>query len=370
MAEEPAPQLGIEELTGPKRLLVLSGRALPYRGPGWQTAMRHSLAWKAGSPIGTIQPLGPKEEPTTFQGMWKDRFVGAFVAAAGFNYDIALAQDLCRAMYDLVRSGNQVRVQWGPFVRTGILGSFKAEPQRLQDIAWELECVWNAFDDLTPAPAGRAPRNEADLKQRLNAMDDTLAFEPPNLAADFSAGVVSGISTLRDRASVVFDAVREVNTAVATPAQTLGAIATAVSDIRVEAESEIVRLLDAPGEFVRSLDRLSDVLSFEGWRRTQAKDVHAFRYSAQLTEGDVRQEAAPGSVGVVLMPAGVTLRSLAASIYGNPDAWNLIANANGLTGSDVPAGTPLIIPAVPAGKGVRANGNLPAERGGSASGPC
>ena len=370
MADEPAPVLVIDELSGPQRRIVLAGRALPYRGPGWQTTMRHSISWKAGSPIGTIQPLGSQEEPTTFHGMWKDRFLAPFVGAFGFDFEIRLAEDLCRAMYLLARSGNEIRVEWGSFVRSGLIGHFRAEPERTQDIAWELEFVWNSFDDQKPAPASAQNKPEADLKARLNAMDDTLAFEPPNLAEDFSAGVVSGITNLRDKASSIFDVVRQVNTALATPAQTLGAIATAVSDIQTEAESELVRLLDAPGEFVRSLDRLTDVLSFETWRRTQGRTVHAFRYSSQLTEAGVREEASPGAVGVVLMPAGVTLRALAASIYGTPDAWKLIASANGLSGSDVPAGTPLISPAVPTGKGVRADGDLQTERSGSASGPC
>lgn len=370
MADEPAPSLEIEELSGPRRFLSLSGRALPYRGPGWETTMRHSLSWKAGSPVGTLQPLGPQEEPTTFHGVWKDRFVGSFITAGGFDFDIALAQDLCRAMYVLARSGNEIRVTWGPFVRSGILHRFKAEPDRTQDIAWEAEFVWNSFDDQKPAPASAPNEPVVGLKDKLNLMDDQVAFEPPNLEPNFSASAVAGITALRDKAGVVFDKVRAVNTAVATPGQVIGAIATAVADIQVTAEDEMSRLLDAPGEFVRSLDRLVDVLSFESWRRSQARAVHAFRYSAQLTEAGQREQASPGSVGVVQMPAGVTLRALAASIYGTPDAWQLIASANGLTGSDVPAGTPLLIPAAPTGKGVKADGNLQAERSGSAQGPC
>jgi len=338
--------------------------------------MRHNLTWKAGSPIGTIQPLGPMEEPTTFHGIWKDRFVGGgqgrlpYVVAAGFDYSVLLAQDLVRAMLDLTRSGNLIRVQWGPFVRTGIMASFKAEPERLQDIAWEVEFVWNSFDDQEPAPASIQNKPVVALKEKQNLMDDQLAFEPPNLNEDFSASLLAGIANLRDKAGVVFDKVRAVNNAIATPAQVIGSVSTAVADIVSEAEDEIARLLDVPGDLVRSLDRLVDLLPFELWRRDQSSAIHAFRSSAQLTEAGLREEASPGSIGVVTMPAGVTLRSLAASIYGTPDAWKLIASANGLTGSDPAPGTQLIIPSVPAGKGVRTDGNLSTERGGSAQGTC
>ena len=51
----------VEELTGDKRVLRLSGRALPYRPFELSGTQRHSVEWYPGSPIGTLQVYGAKE---------------------------------------------------------------------------------------------------------------------------------------------------------------------------------------------------------------------------------------------------------------------------------------------------------------------
>jgi hypothetical protein len=47
---------------------------------------------------------------------------------------------------------------------------------------------------------------------------------------------------------------------------------------------------------------------------------------------------------LIPMPQGVTLRKLALEYYGSADDWATIADANGLTSSEVAPGTMLLIP--------------------------
>ena len=76
----------IREITGLQRVLELQGRAMPYRGLKVGGDMRAEVTWYPGSPVGSLQILGPKEGETTIHGTWKDRFIMPSANGAGAAY--------------------------------------------------------------------------------------------------------------------------------------------------------------------------------------------------------------------------------------------------------------------------------------------
>lgn len=342
----------IEETTGSKRRVTLHGRALPYQGVAWAGAQRTKLTWYPGNPTATLQVLGAEEEPTEINGMWKDRYLPGQVDVAGFP-EVRTAEELVAIFEALRIAGNALRVQWGPNVREGILKRFSASYARLEDVSWEATFEWFARNEgIAPRLTARPPQI-SDLRQRLNAIDDQLAFEPPGISLDYRSQILGGINTIRQKAGVVFDGLRAINALARTPAFALGAIASAVDSIRFEAEDEIGRLENIPRETVHATDRVADVLVFEGWRRTLAHRVFMFRGSAQERHREVKEQAKPGALKFITVPGDTTLRQIALAEYGSADSWQEIADANGFDGSIVPAGTVVIIP--PPKGGVRVN---------------
>ena len=167
MAETASPFI-IRELTGDKRTFRLTGRGLPYRPFTLSGDQRHDITWYAGSPEGTIQMLGAKENETTINGMWKDRFLrqvadmsAAEQIAAGFTSDtqrpagqqgesgaqidgqpVSNVRELAEEIDDVRRKGQFVEVTWVNQLRRGIISAFRQSWHTAQDLEWEIRFVW------------------------------------------------------------------------------------------------------------------------------------------------------------------------------------------------------------------------------------
>lgn len=354
----------IEETTGAQRSIILRGRALPYRDRtvSWEGAQQHKLTWYPGNPVGTLQVLGPREGPTTLGGMWKDRFLQGQVEISGFpGVDGAtLRAEQLIAAFDQIRvGGNLLRVQWGPQVRNGILARFRATPDRIEDIVWEAEFVWNGRDDAEAPRAAEEPAEAPNLRQRVNETDDQLAFQPKPISKNYRARVLERINVMRSKSGVIFDRLRQVDGIVQTPAQVVGAISSATEAIRVEAESAIGILSDEPYTFAQASDRVLDVLSGERWRRSLSRRVGALRATAQRLDQQTREKALGGVLTVITLPGDTSLRRIAIQAYGSADAWQTIADFNGFTTSVIPGGTVVVIPPAPERAGGIQRGFLP-----------
>lgn len=155
----------IRELTGDKRALTLTGRALPYRGVAFASEMRAEFSWYPGNPEATVQVLGAKENETVLRGMWKDRFLadrslvqtGTIPGAAAFDLrppaqvsfrgglstsPLLTAMDLVKQVNDIQRSGQLLEVTWDEIGRRGILTKFVHTWQNRRDVEWEMTFQW------------------------------------------------------------------------------------------------------------------------------------------------------------------------------------------------------------------------------------
>lgn len=349
----------IEEIRGSKRMVSLRGRALPYQGVAWEGQTRTKLVWYPGNTVATQQILGPEEMSTQIEGIWKNRFLRGSVDVTGFNKPTT-ALELVEIFETLRISANELRVQWNDFVRHGIIKRFRVQVDRIQDIKWECEFEWRSRNENVQIRAAQPRKQLPKLRAGLNKIDDILAFDPDSIFPDYRAEIVSKIRGIRGQASKLFDVVRQVDNLVSTPAAVIGAMASAVESIRYEAEDTIESLVDVPRTTLTASDRLSDVISIEVWRHSVAEAAHEFRGLVQNKERETVKEVRPGALTIMTVAQDTTLRQLSLDAYGTADSWQIIADFNGFTDSQVEAGTVVIIPPAPPSQGVRTRGDLQA----------
>lgn len=355
----------VQELTGEQRVVVLRGRAKPYRPLAFASSMRTKNTWYQGNPVSTQQVLGPELDPTTVEGKWKDRFIAGAEADGGEGAilvnndpDAVQSADAAVALFESIRSGgNAVRVVWGSRVREGILVFFKADYDRQQDIAWTMEFEWHS-EGQQEVRAVEIPTNRDDLLNGMNSLDDILGFSPEDVAQAFNAQLLDTIQTTRAAVGDMFGVLRAANTVVSTPASVAGGVSAAAESIRLELTEEIGRLTEnpvfsTPDSAVMFAVSPSSVMLVEAYRRTTARRAASVRCDALNLD---RQERAVPVIQVVPVPQDTSLYTLSVRYYGTPDFANFLADANDLTSKVVPAGFQLRIPPKPAGGQVGPDG--------------
>jgi len=352
-----APALTISELTGSQRSVTLRGRALPYRPVAWSARMRTKLTWYQGNPVATQQVLGPELAPTTLQGTWKDRFMygaeagndGAIVVN-GDPTEIRSAEAAVALMYELLQSGNRLRVIWGQEVREGVLVEFEANYDRQQDIQWRAEFEWASRGDGERRQL-ETPQGPDDLLKAQNALDDFLGFVSEDMARAFNAQLLDTVDSVRESVGVAFGALRTLNTVVATPSSVVGAVSQAAGSIRRELTEEIGRLTESSAVGARAgasvTARAASLMVVESDRRTAARRAADVRATVLALDRQVQARAVPEQVRVVPVPADTSLYTLSSRYYGSPDFAGFLARVNGLDTALAPAGFQLRVPPRP-----------------------
>lgn len=367
--------LEIAQLEGDRPITVLlRGRAMPYQDPVWDGEQHTKRTFYPGNPVGTHQVLGPRETETTFQGMWKDRFIRGSILKNGDAGAVQSALDAVALFTELYRSGKKVRVQWANIVRSGVIRKFTFTPKRVQDIAWDLDLEWSSRDDET-APRSTteqsAPSGQ-DLLRRQDQLEDVAALAPPSAAQEL-AGIIASINSIRDHVTAVVDNLRTVEAVVNAPSAILGAIQSGVHGLVAQLEDFRQRILGprssardpqtsrrvkgdytsptASGRRGGAPPSSSSVqeLQFEIWCRSLGSVAGGLSFQLQRLLLDVLSRSQPKTTRVITARAGETLYSIATRFYGSPDFANFLALTNRLTTAIVPPGYQLRIPERPFG---------------------
>lgn len=355
-----APSFIIEEQAGSRRKVELKGRALPYRGVAFGQDQRTKKTNYPGNPVATQQVLGPEYPDTEIHGEWKDRFLDPDVKVT--NDPIfprpALAEDLILLMYDIQRSGNPLRIQWGFEVRGGILKRFIPTYDRLEDVKWSMEFEWNNRDDEVAPRGAVEPDLFSSLLGFLNALDDALSFEPlPGLIEDFAAQLLDGIDRIRGTIGKLFDIIRTANAILSLPGQLLGALEAAVTSLIDELLDEIGRLTDNSSDNTTRAREVADVLLYDAWKRQVAVAMANLAGVIIQLNQQTQSNANPPATVFITTKAETTLYQLSIAFFGTPDFANFILRANrakanaegqpGLRDGVVPAGQIIAIPPRP-----------------------
>lgn len=346
----------IQELSGEERRLALGGRALPSEVGGWGSApfgvtVKSTKTTYPGNANSTIQILGPEYEDTVIRGVWKARFLADAIEATGFpeltdGDGAVMPIQLVDAMYSIAKSGQPLRVSWGPRVREGILKSVRDNWIREQDVEWELTFEWNAEDEPVSRAAATPPSARTELREDMSRTDSAATARPAGVNNATADSVKATTSDRRRIAGQVFDVVRTIATVApgTSPLDAIAGLAVSAQEMLDAMNVSAEQVGDRPYTELQVADDVLSVLGVEAWRRTLVAEQDRLAANLLWRAIEERKRASPSAIAIVRIPRDTTLRMLATTYYGTADDWQRIADANAIDGSMVPAGTTIVIP--------------------------
>lgn len=340
----------IRELTGSQRSVTLRGRAMPHRPVGFGREVVVATKRYAGNPIRTLQILGPDHRDLELSGKWKDKFISQDADLTGFD-DIftegdAVTSEILIACFDrLLTGGNMLEVEWAGEQWRGVLKSFTPSYDRVEDVAWTAAFVWSQRGEMTAPLASPFTDSQSENNQALSTLEDAMAARPvfailPAMLNPLDAGLIlareamlslsaglAAVSGVPEIGSEQFQAVASAAEAAATACRDMAALA-----------------LDSSIESFIATDDVASVLAAQTWARDVGNAASAMAAAAIESREAIRSRVVDGYLACVILRQNQTLRSLALEWYGSSDAWTTIADANGLTTSNPPAGLLILIP--------------------------
>ena len=370
MSSDASP-LTIEELTGQRRVLVLSARALPFRPISFLGTQRKEITRYPGNPIATMQMLGPTEEPTTIHGRWSDRFVrsvdddGRTVepeALAYLNGELVPdVRTLASTVDDLRRQGQQIRVTWEHLARDGIIDQFKQDWLRADIVEWEIKFEWGSQADVqTPTAISAQSGDQSDFATKIGTQADELTAA--TISADFSLS--ESISSFLQKATNSINLASDTITAasdnatgaITSPEESAREILGAVDNLKVNCQSILNKLASQPAQALVLADDIASL--------TLADSLDAYQYSASLSSlaRSLRDLAADGGdelkantddvtlLDIFTAVENLDLRSVSTRYYGDSNHWRELMSYNGLTDSRLTAGMMVLIPSLGAAR--------------------
>lgn len=390
-----APLLVIEELTGTKREIKLSERALPYRGLKFEAQMRMDEGEYTGYPRVNQTILGGRESDTELSGMWKDRFLGdrssgqvrlqvggptgsasleEFVpdgvlveADSGLSRKSLLlsARDLCDLFEDVVYRGRTLRLKWLHLRRIGRLERFSQNWLNPHDVEWKMNFKWISRDEKvafpSPSTATLVGLSYAFHSAYVDMHSATNFDGIDDLAPEFADRVDAGVGRVQRAVRDVNDAVETRVAAVTDPVDAIRRATTIATFVRDEC-ADLIETIDgsvsssilvSPTAFVPgqppTLDSFTN--TDPGKQLTAAcQQRRAVRYARRMRHVAARQRFAAlrqldsNSIGSAILRDQQDLRDLSREFYGTPDAAEQIRAYNGLDTYSPPAGTLVFIP--------------------------
>jgi hypothetical protein len=351
----------IEEKGGQNRVLKLRGSAMPMRPTSWGGKQRVITTWYPGNIEATQQVLGPEEGQTEVKGVWRIRRLEVnkepvIFKVNGVEEKLTTPEAVREAFESIAREGQLLRVTWGGIIRFGRIIDYDFPHDRLEDIEWKATFVWKSRGATIPranaqpqggTQIGALERAYNDFNDAVNdanrSIDAALGLDPTapgfNLrkmtnAARRIQGAVSRATALADRAVK----------AVRLPLEIVNSFAAVATDIRAQVQGVVDEVANTPLEFMSTVSNVERaVVAYTSFHtsRVRAQDVAREMYRQE--QARLRQ-VQPQFLDVVVGKQGQSLRDLARRYYGDSDAWQIIADANGLSNSILDGGEVLTIP--------------------------
>lgn len=380
----------IRELTGDQRTITLKGRSLPYRPFELTGTQRYSLDWYPGSPVGTMQVFGAKEETTTITGYWKDKFLGgdldfgsapASVSSAGLEFvpeaneevivvndeRIRTVRELALIVDDFRRKGQEVEVTWLNIARRGIMERFTQKWHNGHDLEWEISFAWlSQAEDLSEIPLEAMSIDTADVPSQIQALVDNVgaideADLVPQAGVEF-ARIAQEIDHLTEELTDLTDELRDAVVQgirlVTSPFEASQRLAGALDGIKLAARDVRDQLQNAADAAVlnggETLSVISGGLSVLGVHLGRRRQLREQGRSATQLEGvaagreaQIVKSMNPELARAFTATGGTDLRDVALRFYGTTDEWRSLLLFNRLESSSLRAGQIVFVPVTP-----------------------
>ena len=378
----PAPPFIFRERTGQKRTVVLKARALPYRPIEFPITQRVEVSTPAGLQGGIATILGPTYGSTSFTGMWKDKYLGAFVstlasesAAMTVNRaPVKFCVDADKLWSSIVEQGQELDIWWGPVYRRGILKSYKPKWHNIADMEWTLEVEWLSRGQTNISTLSGERRSPSDLgnsllqsitaalrnfrrnfqfvrdyqervlrtTQQMGALteelngvtEDLISANPLTLANSAGRNAVIAAGNIATRADAVVELLRgshplaQMQDYAAVVQSFGGALPNPAAAANIPVDRQLEATVESREQETRYRNMRNDARAYERARMTPDTDL----------------------LGTYRTREGEDLRDVSERYYGTPYEWRAIMEFNELTTSEVAAGTLLVIPRSIAGQ--------------------
>lgn len=187
------------------RKVVLIGSSLPFMGAEWACENNVITTWYPGNGTeATQQNLGPREMPSSWEGMWRRTLMGKhptiYIDDTGGSNQLVSPHILREVIEDIMRAGMRLRVTWSvkgtsivgsvnqggqarnenvQIIREGRIKTFRTPIDRHTDIRWTLEFHWMSRGGRQDKVAAVHADNDAStaaqaLEASVNATTDFL----------------------------------------------------------------------------------------------------------------------------------------------------------------------------------------------------
>jgi nucleoid-associated protein YgaU len=308
------PAFKIEELSGQRRTVVLTGRGLPYRPLEVTTEQRVEVDWLPGSPHAVPTVLGPRDVATSLQGGWRAKYLVEDTQVPAIqvnNSPVPTLEDAVDLFDSLCREGQLLKVTWHVVTRVGFLSKWAPTWYDNTFLEWAIDFTWTGRDErpgtLVVASGTQSPASALSLlEQARRAISRVSAARIPH--ADDILSAVQSVQ--RVSAEAILSAQQLVlnsTESVLRPYETLIGLITTISSLEDEykyllqaVESRVMRAAAAGAENPSDYglwvgDAISDLVNPPNdntarLRRAEARERAANMSTDEAAQYDVQNQ--------------------------------------------------------------------------------
>lgn len=375
----------------------LDGRGLPFASSvEWGSEQRADLTYLPGSPDAVGQIFGSKQIPMSPEGRWGDRYMTGESPSCSVKVDGVFqtsAREAARALDRICEEGLLLRVAYEDEVRYGLLLDFKYKPfpegRTLERLDWSMRFEWLSKRNQALTPSIPARVGAQNLSARLaifvqklqdgaikllGKSDEAFAIlqEPLTKIRSISNSATQAASALTQQAATAAGIATQLlgltgeltNVAYEIANATVGTVCsvaaglqaaaattanigqnqldTAVGDVPPPA-APVILPPSGPGQLQEDAG-LGTELVLASQQQTMLSICRQLQDLADQIQAAAQAALVDVEPYVVYVVTGETLRDIARRELGSSAAWRDVARVNGLAGSVVEPGTPLLIP--------------------------
>lgn len=347
----------IRELTGDKRVIRLTGRALPYRPLRLKTKQRVEIDWYPGVPEGTATILGPSEDPTQITGKWKDKYLGQTdtkTAPFLLNGEAVLtARAAVNLMDSICRLGQLLEVTWLDTTRQGYLEEFEKIWENEHDVEWNANFTWIGRGERFGAATFGTNNLLGDTKTQLLTQMSRLDTIGTPFRFGLNPGFIDNLRQLRLQIQSAIDSVQstiqnltnQVSTTVSATrgvVTVLGGIVTSCSGVVTYLNSQPAGAMNANTDI--GSQSFSDKLDAEEFRLELKLWALEMRSIALEQQAALADQIDADVIGRYVARANDDLRHVSTLFYKTPFEWRRIMVFNDLAASELSAGQVVLVP--------------------------
>ena len=361
----------IEQKTGSRTKVILSGRMQPKAPLADQRTQRLVKAWYPGTNNPSIQILGSDYGSVELEGVWDEAYIDDIQIAIDGAYFVGLDLPSIVAIFDSLRSdGIEVSFTWEGLKFDGIIKEFEANWHHSKRVEWRLTIErtsvdWGDFDEYIEDMPASPEDTLAKLKSRFekaiqkwgSALEQASDIEARYIKKPL-ATLTAGIMEVSDLLNKTVDFVTE-------SAKIAKSAIIALENVKVGLDDLVYDLKAIPYEY-RSVaneakvlaEPLSAELALEGSpSEVVENNVKAAQVKNALVAdiidmiaiiNDVRYSfmtlVEPELLDVYVVKQEDTLESISNHYYGTPDYAYILQEYNKLDSTILRQGTVLLIP--------------------------